>query len=131
MGSKTTLTLAAALEAATGLALITVPSVVARQLLGDELSGPGTAVGRVAGFGLLALGVSCWPSSGPPFSSAALRGLLCYNLLAAIYLMSLGIGGEQVGSLLWSVVVLHAVLTILLARLWFNEWQAKWTRPQR
>jgi hypothetical protein len=129
MRPKTTVALAAALEAATGLALIVVPSVVARLLLGDELSGPGMAVGRVAGFGLLALGVACWPSSGALISSPALRGLLCYNLLAAIYLMSLGIGGEQVGSLLWPVAVLHALLALLLARAWFTDRQASGTRP--
>ena len=55
--------LSAAIEAATGLALIALPDLVARVLLGVGLSGGGIAVGRVAGFGLLALGLACRPGN--------------------------------------------------------------------
>jgi len=114
------LALAAVVEAATGLALMIDPPVVARLLLGDGVSGTGLALGRVAGFGFLALGLACWPGSEKLSGSPALRGLLCYNLLVTIYLLYLGVGGEWVGVLLWPGAVLHAVLTLLLARAWLK-----------
>jgi len=47
---KRLLGLAAVLEAATGLALMIYPPLVTRLLLGDEVSGAGEALGRLAGF---------------------------------------------------------------------------------
>jgi hypothetical protein len=46
--------------------------------------------------------------------SSVLTALLTYNLLVTIYLISLGIGGELVGILLWPAIALHALLTGLL-----------------
>ena len=60
---KKLLGLASALEILTGLALIIAPSDVAMLLLGDGVSGIGTVVGRVASFGLFALGLACYPRS--------------------------------------------------------------------
>lgn len=126
MATKTVLALAAALEAATGLALMIYPPVVARFLLGAELSGAGMALGRVAGFALLSLGLACWPSPDAHSGvTPALRAMLTYNLLATIYLLYLGIGGEWVGSLLWPAVAIHAVLAILLARTWCKNRQTQ------
>lgn len=105
-------------EAATGVALIVVPSVVARLLLGSELSGVADAVGRVAGVSLLALGLACWP--GKETTRAAMCGMATYGLLVTVYLLYLGMRGEWVGPLLWPAVVLHAVLMLLLARSWFG-----------
>jgi hypothetical protein len=48
-------------EAATGLALLIVPSLVGQMLLGEELTGVAIPVARVAGIALIALGVACWP----------------------------------------------------------------------
>ena len=45
----------AAVEAATGLALIIYPQAVSKLLLSADLAGAGIAVGRVAGIALLAL----------------------------------------------------------------------------
>lgn len=117
---KKILALAAALEAATGVTLMIDPPDVARLLLGDGISGTALALGRVAGCGLLSLGLACWPGSARLSSSPALRGLLCYNLLVTTYLFYLGIEGEWAGLLLWPVVALHAVLTFLLARVWLK-----------
>ena len=113
------LNLTAIIEAATGLALMAVPSVVVRLLLGGEISGASLPLGRVAGFGLLSLGMACWPGSDPTGKTApAFRAMLTYNSLAALYLLSLGIGGEWVGPLLWPAVALHGILSLLLARQW-------------
>jgi hypothetical protein len=103
-------TFVAVAEAATGAALLVVPSVVVRLLLGAEPTGVTIPVARVAGIALLALSVGCWP--GP-----ALLGMLTYSALVTAYLLQLGTRGEWVGPLLWPALVLHAVLTLLLARL--------------
>ena len=118
------LVLTAVLEAATGLALMIYPSLVTRLLLGDGVSGAGVALGRVAGFALLALGLACWPSSNASSGlRTALRAMLTYNLLVAVYLLYLGIGGEWVGSLLWPAVAIHGVMTLLLGGAWFKGQQ--------
>jgi hypothetical protein len=116
---KRLLGLAAVLEAATGLALMIHPPLLSHLLLGEGVSGAGMALGRVAGFALLGLGLACWPGlESAGVNTPALRALLTYNLLATLYLAFLGIGGRLVGSLLWPAVVIHAVLTLLLARAW-------------
>jgi len=114
---KKTLVLAAVSEAATGVALLVVPSLVGQLLLGEELAGVALPVARVAGIALIALGVACWP--GPP-----LVGMLTYGVLATLYLAYLVLGGEWIGPLLWLAVVLHAVLSVLLARAWFENKQS-------
>ena len=117
--SKTLLALGAVLEAVTGLALVLHPAFVVQLLLGEELSPAGLALGRVAGFGLLSLGLACWPSAGATLS--ALRAMLTYNLLATVYLAYLRLYGELVGRLLLPTIVLHAVFALLFARAWIKE----------
>jgi hypothetical protein len=106
---KKLLTFTAVAEATTGLALLVVPTLVGRLLLGTELAGVSIPVARIAGIALIALGIACLPG-------LALLGMLTYSALAMAYLAYVGIGGEWVGPLLWPAVVLHAVLTALLAR---------------
>jgi hypothetical protein len=114
------LTVAAAIEAATGIALIATPTLVSQLLLGESASGVGVVVSRVAGFGLLALAIAGWPDRGGSRTQGrALAGLLTYNGLASFYLLYVGLRGEWVGPLLWPAVALHTVLTLLLARAWF------------
>jgi hypothetical protein len=103
------LVFAAAAEAATGLALLLVPSLVGRLLLGEELTGMAVPVARVTGIALIALGVACWP--GPPRV-----GMLTYSAAVTLYLAYVGFVGGLSGTLLWPAVVLHAILTALLAR---------------
>ncbi len=106
---KRVLILAAVGEAATGLALLIVPSLVGRLLLGAELTGVTIPVARVLGIALIALGVACWP--GPP-----LLGMLIYSAGVALYLICVGLSGGFAGILLWPAVVLHMILTVLLTR---------------
>jgi hypothetical protein len=108
---KKMLVFAAVSEAATGLALLIVPSVVAQLLLGEGLTGAAIPVARVAGMGLVGLGTACWP--GPP-----LVGMLIYSTVVTLYLAYLGFAGGLVGVFLWPAVALHAVLSILLGRAW-------------
>lgn len=106
---KRVLVFAAVGEAATGLALLIVPSMVGQLLLGAELTGIAVTVARVAGIALVALGVACWP--GPP-----LVGMLTYSVAVTLYLAYLGLAGGLTGILLWPAVILHVVLTALLIR---------------
>ena len=115
MTTRALVSLSAAIEAATGVALIAVPDFVARVLLGAELSASGVAVARVAGFALLSLGLACWPTADGTALSA-IRALFAYNLLAALYLGYLRVSGEFVAFLLWPACALHAVLALLFAR---------------
>lgn len=110
---------AAAIEAGTGLVLVSFPSVFVRLLLGVELSEPGQIVGRLTGFALIALVMACWPRAGTEGTAAStLPALLVFSALVALYLIYLGIGGQFVGLMLWPAVVLHSVVAILLARAW-------------
>ena len=70
---------------------------------------PAYVSGRVAGIALIALSVACWP--GPPVA-----GMLIYSAAVALYLAYVGVAGGMTGILLWPAVVLHLVLTALLAR---------------
>jgi hypothetical protein len=106
---KWVLIFAAVGEAGTGLALLIVPSLVGRLLLGEELTGIAIPVARVAGIALSALGVACWP--GPPRV-----GMLTYSAVVALYLAYVGFAGGLTGILLWPAVVLHVILTALLSR---------------
>jgi hypothetical protein len=122
---KRVLALAAVSEAATGLALLVVPSLVGLLLLGEELTGVSIPAARVAGIALIALGVACLPRSRRGWPDPALFGMLTYGVLVTLYLAYLGIGGEWVGSLLWPAVAFHAILTFLLARAWLKDQQPK------
>ena len=120
------LAVAAAAEAAMGLALLVYPPIVVWLLFGAEITGMGVAMSRIAGISLIALAVGCWPGRDAGRSATnALRAMLSYNLLATLYLGYLGVSGESIGKLLWPAVVIHAVVTILFARAWLKDWQAR------
>ena len=110
----------AAIESATGVALIVVPNVVSRLLLGTELAGSGIAVARVAGFGLLALAIACWPESSDTHMRAT-RALFLYNLLAGVFLGYLRFGGGFDGYLLLPAAAIHILIAILLGRPAFQK----------
>jgi hypothetical protein len=111
---KRVLVFAAVSEAATGMALMIVPSLVGRLLLGAELTGIAMTVARVTGIALIALGVACWP--GTP-----LVGMLTYSVAVTLYLAYVGFAGGLTGILLWPAVAIHAILTLLLARAWYID----------
>jgi hypothetical protein len=96
-------------EAATGAALLFVPSLVGQVLLGAELTGISATVARVAGIALIGLGVACWP--GPPR-----LGMLIYSVAVTLYLAYVGLSGVSSGVLLWPAVVLHVIIAALLVR---------------
>lgn len=106
---KRVLILAAVGEAATGVALLIVPSLVGQLLFGAELTSVAIPLARVTGIALISLGVACWP--GTPQI-----GMLTYSAVVTLYLAYIGIAGGSTGILLWPAVVLHLILTALLTR---------------
>jgi hypothetical protein len=98
-------------EGLTGLALLIVPTLVGRLLLGVEFTGGAIPAARVAGIALMGLTVACLPGR-------ALLGMLTYSVLVTLYLGYVGLAGDFPGILLWPAVVLHALLTFLLTRMW-------------
>jgi hypothetical protein len=107
------LTVVATAEALTGLALLIAPGLVGWLLLGVGLTDAAVPAACVAGIALIGLSIACL--SGP-----ALIGMLTYSTLVTLYLGYVGLTGVFVGILLWPAVVVHAVLTLFLARLWFK-----------
>ena len=110
----------AVLETGTGLALLLLPRVVVRLLLGAELPGAGVAAGRLCGVALISFGLACWPeSAATPHrpDRRANRALLVYNMSATVYLACLMALDGYRGILLIPAIALHAVLTAVLARM--------------
>ena len=114
---KKLLAVAAVAEVVTGMALLVVPSLVVKLLFGAGIAEIGVVTSRFAGLALIALGVACWPFGSAP---RALYGMFTYSSLATLGLLYLALGGKWNGPLLWPAVVLHALLTLLLARAWFK-----------
>jgi hypothetical protein len=79
-------------EAATGLALLVVPSLVGQLLLGEGLTGVAIPVARVTGIALIALALACWPRT-------PLIGMLTYSALVTLYLSYVGLAGSSTGVL--------------------------------
>ncbi|MGC2581032.1 MAG: hypothetical protein WA399_02970 [Acidobacteriaceae bacterium] len=115
MKTRTVLLISAALELVTGAALVAVPNFVASLLLSAGLTWPGEAVGRLGGLGLFSLAIACWPR-GEGDDPQPIRGLLFYNLAAAVYLGYLRFGGGFTSYLLLPACGLHALLGLMLAR---------------
>ncbi len=106
---KLLLAITAVLEAATGLALLSTPGVVARLLLGATLDAPAAVtVARVAGAALLALGVACWLARDN--GRALVVAMLLYNAVAVAVLAHAALGLAVSGVGLWPAVGLHTAL---------------------
>ena len=117
---KHILAIAAAGEVVTGVILLVYPPIVVRLLLGADVVGTGVAVARIAGMGLLAIGLACWPGREAAGRGAALLGMLTFSVLIALYLIRVGVayGG---GVLLWPAVAAHGVIALLLVRAWLKR----------
>jgi hypothetical protein len=107
---KKLLTFAAVAEALTGLALLVFAPIVVRLMLGAEITGAGTVVGRLAGISLIALGIACWPGA---IAQWAFYAMLTYSTLITLLMIYAGVIG-LVGILLWPAVAFHAALSVLL-----------------
>src|SRR5574342_1223365 len=104
----------ALVETGTGLMLLVWPALVFVLLFGWRQASVETLlIGRLAGAGVISIGVASWPAwhdSRTPAQIGVLAGLLTYNVLAALLLAFAGAGWKMVGVLLWPAVVYHAAL---------------------
>ena len=101
-------TLSALIEILTGLALLAAPALVARLLLATDISMPVEfTLARVAGSGILALGIACWIARNDQISRAAmalLSGMLVYNISVLITLAYFGIISETTVALIAALI---------------------------
>ena len=112
------------LETVAGLGLLVDPAGGALALFGSSMEGPGVAIGRIGGGGLLALGIACWLARKTPTAPASVGvgwAYLVYNVITCVTLAWASV--TLVGSSLptWGAAVLHgilgaAVLVALLGR---------------
>lgn len=112
--NKTLLIVSAAIEVATGVALLAAPSAIVGVLVGDPLDSPAAlAIGRVAGAALMSLGTACWLASRDPRNRAAsgvVAAMLLYNVAAVCILAYARLVTGLTGIGLLPAVMLHAVL---------------------
>jgi hypothetical protein len=112
---------AAGLEVATGAGLVVAPSLLARLLFGSEMNVSGNLVGRISGLVMLCLALGCWPRALESEDRQALLPLIALSLLATVYLIYVGMGGVNIGVLLWPAAATHLILAILLGRAWMSR----------
>ena len=112
------------LETVAGLGLLVDPAGGALALFGSSMEGPGVAIGRIGGGGLLALGIACWLARKTPTAPASVGvawGYLVYNVVTCVTLAwaCVALAGGSLPAL--GASVLHgtlgaAVLVALLGR---------------
>jgi hypothetical protein len=111
MKSKPLFITSAVIEGGTGLALLVAPALVVSILIDAPLDTPaGLTVSRVAGAGLLALGLACWLARNDEHSRAAMgivSAMLFYNVATVVVLTYAAIGWRMSGVGLWPAVVFH------------------------
>jgi hypothetical protein len=116
MRSTALMTVTAFVETGTGLLLLIWPALVFALLLGWRQAGPETLlIGRLAGAGVISIGVACWPArrdTRSPAQLGVLAALLTYNVLAGIVLMFAGTALRMAGIALWPAVVYHTALAV-------------------
>ena len=82
--------LGAVLETLAGLSLLIAPSLLVSLLLGSPLPVTGLVIARIAGGGLLALGIACGYARATPIARVSLgvaAGLFTYNIVACATLV--------------------------------------------
>ncbi|MFI5455882.1 MAG: hypothetical protein ACHRXM_10565 [Isosphaerales bacterium] len=113
---KTLLTITAAVEAGTGVALAIAPSPVVLVLLGSPLEKPaGLVIGRILGAALFSLGTACWLARDEAKARTAtglIAAMLLYNIAAVSLLGYARLGLGMSGAGLWPGVILHLALAV-------------------
>lgn len=104
---------AAWLEIIVGACFVVVPDLPCVLLFATKPEGVGVPVARFAGFGLLALGIACLPSTAT-VSRRGVVGLCVFNVGVTILFVWVAVVTTFHGLLLWPVAILHAVIAIAL-----------------
>jgi hypothetical protein len=129
---KNLLILAAIGEGVTGLVLVVYPPIVTRLLFGADVTDAGIVMSRIAGMALIGLGVACWTGrNASPINTTAVRAILTYSLLVAIYLVYLGVVGRMAGVLLWPAVAAHLSFLILVVAAWRHDHRRTRAAPRK
>ena len=95
-----------------GIALLTVPTLVAALLFADALDGTAAnAVARMAGLAMIAIAVICFfaRDTRGPATNGILTGLLTYNASVSLLLTQFALEGEH-GFALWPAVAFHLLM---------------------
>ena len=120
---------AAGLEVVTGAGLVVAPSLLASLLFGSEMNVTGDLVGRISGLVMICLALGCWPRAFEGENRRALVPLLALSLLATVFLIYVGMGGVNVGVLLWPAAAMHFIIAVLLGRAWMSQRAGGQIRP--
>jgi hypothetical protein len=109
--------IAGILESVVAVGLLVDSPAVAAVLLQSKLDAPGQVIGRIAGGGLLALGIACWCARTTPSAPGSLGvawALLSYNVVACITLAWAGTAMAGGGFPAFSASVLHGLFGVAL-----------------
>ncbi len=112
------LTIDAAGESLTGLALILAPKITARFLFGAKPNVAGVMLGRVGGVALMAIGITCWGARndrGSAARSSTLKAMTFWNAGAGLLLVLFAAIAKTGSLVLWSAGVLHLALAAAFA----------------
>ena len=112
---KNLLIVTAIVEVGVGLALLFAPSLVTQLLFAADITGAAIPLGRVTGVLLLALSAACWLARGDAKSIAGralLTAMLIYDVGVTGILVILFVQSQNVGILLWPVVILHVAMVV-------------------
>ena len=112
---RTAVMMAAWIEILVGASFVLVPNAQSQLTFGAAVDGAGIHFARLAGIGLIGLGIASIPSSLPETRQHAVRALLIFNIAATIFFAWVGVATAFRGVVLWPVVILHAVISIALA----------------
>ena len=121
------LTLGGVLETVAGLGLLVDPAGAASALFGSSMEGPGVAIGRIGGGGLLSLGIACWLARKTPSAPASVgvaRAYLAYNVVTCVTLAWAGVALEGGSLPALGASVLHGVLGAVVASALFGRGRA-------
>ena len=102
----------ALIEIAAGLAFLVVPALPIGLLVGETPATATEAIGRVAGAGLLSLGLVCWWQRGADAAGARsiVAGMLVYNAAIVVLVLSGSLG--SLGLWLLSVAATHGLMAV-------------------
>jgi len=113
---KNLLTVTAIMEFGVGLAFLAYPSLPVNLLLGSSLITPvESALARVFGMALVALGIACWLSRSylqSHFTKGLVGAMLVYNIGVSVILVYSALGLTLFGIGLWPAVLLHLAMAV-------------------
>jgi hypothetical protein len=107
--------IAALVEIVVGISFVLATNTQSQLVFGEVPNGPGILFARLAGIGLIGLGIACLPSNVAETQRNAVRSLFIFNIAATILFAWIGLATTFRGVVLWPVVILHAVLALALA----------------